>query len=528
MAASAASLGDRLTTVVVSEPRLSMLQPTRRRRPGPVVLVGLVAGAWCLATLLFVIVHDSVSGLSFAGPYAGLFPNDQLRYLAWIREAGQHPLIADPFRAGAPHAYLQPVFAISGLLWRAGLSAQAAYLIWTPVALGALVWGYSRFTARFLIGRQQAAALALGLLFFSPLIPLFDWGGVVDANGANSLAITAGHVAAYWQAWGYLPTVIALGVTPLFLRGVESLVTRRDQPRRALIWVALAGLVVAWLDPWTGIELVLIVLALLLSRRDPPSVRRLAVLAAVAAVPLVYYVILAQIDPAWSLTSIRAVGTSPMWWPLLVSALPLLLPALPALRRPKDAGEQILLLWPAAALAVYCGLGSGSRGAALEGVSLSLAVLAVRGWSRLQPSRLITYTVLFLAIVPGALYSAATFHDIFRSKEVPFGLARGEQRAIASLGPGRGNVLATTYLASTLPSRTGLIDGQVITGSDAFFDGVGGIPAALSVIRERQVKVVVSDCLRGRVDLTRALAPLGFEARRYGCASVYARLTPTG
>src|SRR5947209_1358051 len=190
--------------------REALHRPTPANGAQALVLsVCVVAGLWAPATLVFVLPRSAIHGLHFAGPYAAYFAGDQLRYLAWIREAGLHGLIADPFRAGAPHVYLQPLFLISGLLWRAGLSIQLAYLLWTPVALGALIWGYASFTRRFLNGPDRAAGLALALLFFSPLVPLFDYGRIVNANGAYQLAIAAGHGATYWQAWGFLPTAIA-------------------------------------------------------------------------------------------------------------------------------------------------------------------------------------------------------------------------------------------------------------------------------------------------------------------------------
>ena len=34
-----------------------------------------------------------------------------------------------------PHDYLHPMYLISGLLWRLGVSVQVAYLIWKPVAI---------------------------------------------------------------------------------------------------------------------------------------------------------------------------------------------------------------------------------------------------------------------------------------------------------------------------------------------------------------------------------------------------------
>ena len=45
------------------------------------------------------------------------------------------------------------MYAISGLLWRLGLSIQLAYLVWAPVALLVLFLGSAAYVRRFLAGR---------------------------------------------------------------------------------------------------------------------------------------------------------------------------------------------------------------------------------------------------------------------------------------------------------------------------------------------------------------------------------------
>jgi hypothetical protein len=497
----------------------AMAGRTRSDTGVPWIVLGvcLLAVLWCLATLVFVLVHSAIHGLHFAGPYAPYFAGDQLRYLAWIRDAGLHGLIADPFHAGASHLYLQPLFLISGLLWRAGLSVQLAYLLWTPVALGTLIWGYLSFTSRFLRGRECAAALALALLFLSPLVPLFDYGGIVNANGAYRSVVAAGHGAAYWQAWGFLPTVLALGLMPVFVLGVLE----TDATRPALIRTALAGLVVAWLHPWGGLELVVIAVGLLVIRPRGSASARPALAGAAAASPLIYYAALAVVGPAWSLSDLRGGTTGPAW-PLLVGYLPLVLVALPALLRPVEKSGRVLLLWLGAVVVTYFAFW-GSRYAALEGVSLPLSVLAVKGWRELRLARAWSWVAVLLAIVPGAFYSAHTFRDLFYSHDLPFALSGGEQRAVDSLGGETGNVLSTRYLAEALPGLGGLLDGQVRPATELLFAGRLAPAATIRVVREDRVTSVVSDCLPGRADLSRVLAPLGFVTTRYGCARVYRR-----
>lgn len=468
-----------------------------------------MAALWCLATLVFILVWCAATGRTFTGVYAGLFGGDQFRYLAWIRQAGLHGLIADPYRAGAPHVYLQPVFLLSGLLWRAGLSVQLAYLLWTPVALGALLWGFWRFVREFLSSeRERAAALALALLFFSPLTPLFDYGRIVNANGANYLVVAAGHTAPYWQAWGFLPTVLALGLMPVCLLAALD-ARRRPAP------AAVAGLLVAWLHPWGGIELVMMLLALLALR--PALRRRLVVVGVATALPLAYYAVLAGLDSAWSLSLLRE-GVSGPVWPLVFTLGPLLALASLGIR---SRGTALLWLWLLAALLAFLAL-PGSRDAALEGLSLPMAILAVGGWRRFSAPPWVACAALLLAIGPGAFYSAHTFRDLFRSHDFAFGLRPGEQAAVDAIGGLRGNVLATGYLAGVLPAVSGISGDRVVAGANGLF--AGQLPAQLrSLVSADRIEAIVSDCLGGRRDLEPQLANPGFVRERFGCAAVYRR-----
>jgi len=271
----------------------------------------------------------------------------------------------------------------------------------------------------------------------------------------------------------------------------------------------------------------------LVLRRLPRGCAGIALAGAATALPLVYYALLARADPQWSLSGLRisfAIGA--MWWPLLAALAPLLLVGLPALRRPRQVSEQILLLWPLAVLAVYVVLGADSRLTALEGVSLPLSILAVRDWRRISVRPAAGIAAVVLAIVPGIVYSAATEHDELGDRSAPYALSRGEQDALDVLGHARGRVLTTPYLAFALPGLTGrmsVIDplvGQLTwtpARLDALFDGRAAKTQAQALIEQSEITIVISDCLPGRADLTGTLRPLGFQKRRYGCAAVYRR-----
>src|SRR5919201_7129324 len=89
--------------------------------------------------------HGSITGAT------GIFPADQLQYLAWIRDAGEHGLAASRFDlVSAKHVLLDPLFEGSALAWRIGLPIQAAYLLWLPVAVLVLFGGFRAYVRRTL------------------------------------------------------------------------------------------------------------------------------------------------------------------------------------------------------------------------------------------------------------------------------------------------------------------------------------------------------------------------------------------
>ena len=109
-----------------------------------IVLLAALA-AWALFPLVLLLAHAAHTHTTFTGADGligadGVLGADQLQYLAWVRDAGSHGLASDLFSFGpSGHVYLEPLFTISGLLWRAGLSLQLAYLVWRPLAAVALL-----------------------------------------------------------------------------------------------------------------------------------------------------------------------------------------------------------------------------------------------------------------------------------------------------------------------------------------------------------------------------------------------------
>src|ERR1700761_301667 len=117
------------------EPRISRIE----------LLLGAALAAWVLFPLVLPLVHAAALHARFTGADGligadGVLGADQLQYLAWARDAGAHGGLASDlfsFSQGG-HVYLQPLFAISGALWRLGLSLPLAYLLWKAVAIAAL------------------------------------------------------------------------------------------------------------------------------------------------------------------------------------------------------------------------------------------------------------------------------------------------------------------------------------------------------------------------------------------------------
>ena len=145
---------------------------------------------------------------------------DQFQYLAWIRDAGSHGLASNLWVIGhTPHDYLHPMYLISGLLWRLGVSVQVAYLIWKPVALLVLFLGCAWYVTRLEPDNRarQTAALVLALFYQSPAYALAVWTGHLTLvhRLALLLASAAGPVyrGSYGQkqASGALPREIPRG-----------------------------------------------------------------------------------------------------------------------------------------------------------------------------------------------------------------------------------------------------------------------------------------------------------------------------
>jgi hypothetical protein len=326
---------------------------------------------------------------------------------------------------------------------------------------------------------------------------------------------------------------------PAFLLCVEALL---DEGRRARgrsvawysAWAAAAGAAVSWLHPWQGETLLAIVGGIVLWTRAWRRVPALIGPAAATAAPIAYYLLLSHYDAAWHLAAqTNRLPHFPLWI-LLVAFAPLgIAAAAGATDRPADVQERILRLWPLACLVVYF-VTPSVPAHALEGVSLPLAVLAVRGWTRLRAPALVGALAVAVLVIPGAAVQMRDLRREVMRGDLPFALRAGEDDALGYVASRRapsGGVLAPLFLAQTIPERTGHAVwvghptwspdfGRRNAAVEALFAGRLGPDPARQLVRVSGARLLVADC-RHRADLQPILGPLVAGVRRFGCATVY-------
>lgn len=509
---------------------------------------------WAFAPLVVLLLYVGRHGGVLIGTNGADY-FDQFQYLAWIRDEGSHLLASNLWLiGGTPHDYVQPMYLISGLLWRLGVGIQLAYLVWKPIALLVLFLGFSIYIRRMLPeGRAgRAAALALALFYESPLLAIATWTGhLSDVHRLNVVLATDDATSAL-NLWGFEHAAIAIGLMPIFLIGVEKLLAiRREEGRVDGRWTAIAavaGLLVSWLHPWQGAMLLAIVAGLWML--GPARRRHLALLVPVAAtvLPLVYGVALSRWDPSWRIFQSESTltGTAP-WWALLASFGPLAAFAALGIRRPREDREWILLLWLVACVLIYFAVPEFPPHA-LAGLTLPLAVLAVRGWRRVRPLMRVP-NVLAAALALAAILAVTVPSVIFHANSVRSdvgstvagGVAQQEFRLTAAESasfdyldhaPRAGGVLAPWLLSLSIPGFTGRAvyaghgDWQPsshVALADEFFDRHLQDPGGSlrrSILERSGAAFVLTDCTAPE-GLAQDLKPLAHVVRRFGCVTVY-------
>ena len=506
-----------------------------------VLLVAL--GVWAFFPLVLLLLHAGGLQARFTGADGligadGVLGADQLQYLAWARDAGSHGLAADLFSfAPSGHVYLQPLFTVTGLLWRLGLSLPLAYLVWKPLAvvvllLAAVVWARRFFDDQL---AARAAVVALALFLYTPLTALFSWTGLGAGPFRFQMYLLGYELLAANKLWGYVPSALSLALVPLALLWIERALDppRRQSPGRTVALAAVTALIASWLHPWQGVTMILIFAGLAAWRRGRGWLV-LALPAVAAGLPLAYYYLLAHSDPAWQLASHYEVIPRLPALVLLAGLGPLALIAAAGVRRPAGAViEQALLLWIAACLVTYF-VNDSFAPHALQGLSFPFAVLAVRGWRRIRLPAAIGVIAIGLVTIPGLVYDARKFVNVARSSNVQYYLPASDAQAldwISAVAP-PGGVLAPTPFAIVVPSQTGraVWVGHGYWSRDYFgrarqvnalFRGRMRPAAARTFVRATGASLLLADCAHRHVDLARPLRPIVASERHFGCARVY-------
>ena len=517
------------------------------------LLLGALA-VWGVFPLVLLAIHAADLHARFTGADGligadGVLGADQLQYLAWARDAAAHGLASDLFSlAPSGHVYLEPLFSITGALYRLGLPLTVAYLVWKPIAivvlaLAAVAW------ARRMFGDQlgpRAATVALSLFLCTPLTTFFNWTSLGSASFRFGIYLLGDELLGATKLWGYLPSAVGFALVPVALLAAESSLdpdlgtapagraARTGAARGPLLVAALAALLAAWLHPWQGVTLIVIFVGLAPLGRLRRALA-LAVPAIFAALPLAYYYLLSQDDPAWKLALHNVVVPRLPALVLLAGLGPLAVLAALGLRRPRGVLiEQALLLWIGACFVTYF-LNSAH---ALQGLSLPVAVLTVRGGQRLRLPAVVGALAVGLLTIPGLVYDARKFVDAAKTPAVQYYLPRSDARALdwVSRHAPPGGVLAPTPFAAVVPSQTGRAvwvgHGQWSPDYpararqvDALFGGRVRPARARAFVEQTGAKVLVGDC-RHPADLTSELGSLLGAVHRFGCARVYVLRRP--
>jgi len=517
-----------------------------RRRPELVAAALLTV--WAAVPLVLIAALWREGGV-LAGSDGALAGADQLFYLSVARESGEHVLFGDRFDLGpVDRVGLSPVYLLSGLLGQLGLDLRAAVWLWKPVAALTLVGGFAAYVRRFDdLGRAGAlAALVLSLAYFAPVLPVLDWTGALDEWRSFLGLLVAGELMPAWQLWGYLHAAVALGLMALAAVAAER---AAGGDRRAAAAAAAAGALVALLHPWQGLTLALVLAGALAwqaaTRRTPspgpsgtPSpggwTAGLFVPLAAIGVVLAYLYAVSHSVADWE--AFDRQNAAPRFGAgyLAMAFAPLAaFAALGAARtRPDGARERILLLWPVAAAIVYLAV-SNARFHAFQGMSLPLAILAVRGWRALDLPRAAAAVAIAAVTLPGFAYAVDTLRDSVALDRSPYVLEPGEARALAHLedAPGPGGVLAPASIGMSVPAHSGRSTwvghhawtpdyAQRNAQAEALFANRMAPAQARALIAALRPRFLLAGCAH-RADLRGLLRPLGATTRRFGCATVH-------
>ena len=448
----------------------------------------------------------------------GIFPGDQLQYIWWIRDVGSHGLASNGFDlAPSAHVFTQPMLSLSGLLARAGVSPAVAFQLWKPVAVLAVCGAFALYVRRVCEPRERGPALVLSLFFAAPAWLLTE---VVHGGLSTQIAEAAGRLFVGDNLQGYLPASLAFAAMPVCLLCLE---------RRRMLGAAAAGLLAAWLHPWQGEVLLLVMAGLVLWSRFEAGWPRYVVPAVATLLPVAYYFALSRLDGAWEIGQRQNEATLG-WGGLVLVIAPLAALAVPGARRPVRFQDRAVVLWVGAAI-LAAAISPSVPTHALGAVSLPLGILAARGLARAP--RVAVIGALALLCLPGMAIYEKDYLDLMKARVQPHWLTWSEATALDRLrdDPRPGGVLAQPQLAYAVPAETGRRVwsghpswtpdfGERTQQAAALFAGTRS--DARAFVDRTGARFLVSGCAAPAPDLSRQLGP-GWTRRTFGCAALYTR-----
>jgi hypothetical protein len=475
----------------------------------------------------------------------GLYIGDQMQYLGWIRSSFRDILIGNPFTtSGGTRDFLNPALVVSEILVRVGISTWLSYLLWVPAAAVALALCVRALVRRSVSGTaSRRIALVLALFYLSPLpllASLFHWSGLYFQS--YSLEI--------WPVmylWGYPFTAL----TVAFFIGAILTYRRGRNEHRLAAGAPLCALLCAWLQPWQGATLLVLLVGVELyvrTRRLPPTPLRLLAATIIAcAVPLVYFALLSRLDATWRLSGQVNNREPQSVGELFLTLLPLLLLAAFAYRRsPTSFIGVAVLAWPLCALAVFFGIYVTGVGTfpkhALQGIGVPLAVLAVLGFNELRGGLHSRALLVAVSVAVAALLLGPVVRQLNQARSLgtptlfgtdPYFIRASESDALhyLALSSASGSVLSTVYLGQIVPAETGRNTWVGIASwtpdfswrvdeANRLFSGTLSAPEAVSLVDSTGVRFLLSDCSHPQ-NLSTLLGTIVQERVRFGCASVY-------
>jgi hypothetical protein len=476
----------------------------------------------------------------------GLFPYDQLQYLAWATDAGHHVLISNlfAFHLGS-HIFLDPLWLLTGVLHvQVGLSYEVLIGVWKLIAVLCLFLAVRAYARSHLGTHTGGAVVALAVaLFMLPASFL-----VANRLGLHNASLVLNEIIPFNWISGDFPIALAVAAMVVFLFQVNVLLTSEaaDQRRRA-VWLASgAGLAASWLHPWQGVTVLVIVGVLVLWER--PSWRRhrrLAIPILLTLAPILYYAVLPALDVGWKQS--QKAGADGLYGAALGAALVTLLPVMllmaPGyLQSDKSPANRMLRIWPFAAAIVFVVMPT-DKFHAIGGFSIPAAILMVRAWRWLPSmshrwlrSGLAAAAVAF--VIVGAPFEVADRMVHYRiATRNDAQLPDDDARALAFVAsqPSDLGVLTTDNVGGWVPELT---DHPTWVGHPIWTPSLNARSAQVGALfggamdqapaRERDFVLstgaafVLEPC-GSSASLARALLPAGFTVRQFGCAKLYER-----